>query len=287
MLPITTAENHGAFLSFPAGTVSIDPNAHGLVDHWGLYYDRAFSRWLPVPRQAVSPDGKHYAYGQRAPDQTKVATMHVVDVATGDDHVFATPSTEWFIRFNVLDYASEGIYLYTNYEIAIGVSLMDPNTGAIRAVASLLDIQASAGNRTFWVGSVNPADPHPLGGIGIQPNQIDRFDAVDGKRVPWFYRPGTAPRVIGSDREGHPIVWVVTGNNGVVGDDSVAELMLLMDPQSRRSIFKGSAGFLGQNVQSIADSHGVWFGTDKGIYLYTGQFLKVSNQAGSPANGCL
>ncbi|GAC1512835.1 MAG: hypothetical protein NVS1B3_16840 [Candidatus Dormibacteraceae bacterium] len=267
--------------------MTVDPNGQGLANHWGLYYDRAFSRWLPVPRQAVSPDGKHYAYGQRAPDQTQVATMHVVDIATGADHVFATPSTAWFIPFNVLDYAGEGIYLYTSYEVAIGVSVMDPTTGAIHTVAQLLDIQASGGNRTFWVGFVNPADPHPLGGIGIQPNQIDRFNVVDGKRVPWFYRPGTAPRVVGTDMQGHPIVWVAADSNGVVGDDSVGELILLMDPQSQKPIFKGKSGFLGQNLQSVSDAHGTWFGTDKGIYLYTGtDFLKVSNQPGAPANGC-
>ena len=213
--------------------------------------------------------------------------MHVVDVATGVDHVFATPSAEWFIPFSVLDYASEGIYLSVNYEGSYGVWMMDPQTGAIQSVAKLPDIQASAGNRTFWVGTVNPADPNPLGGIGIQANQVDRFSLADGSRVAWFYRPSTAPRVVGSDTQGHPIVWVVTGKNGVFDEDSVAELILLMDPQSQRSIYKGTAGFLGQNVQSISDAHGTWFGTDKGIYLYTGtDFLKVSNQVGYPANGC-
>jgi hypothetical protein len=287
-LPIATATNQAAFVSFPANTVSIDPQGPRMTGSvWGLYYDRAFSRWLPVPRQAVSADGKHYAYGEGGTDQSKLAKMHVVDITTGADHVFATPSTEWFIPYSVLDYASEGIYLSVNYEGSYGVSMMDPQTGAIQSVAKLPDIQASGGNRTFWVGTVNPADPNPLGGIGIQANQVDRFSLADGSRVAWFYRPSTAPRMVGSDTQGHPIVWVVNGINGVFDENSVAELILLMDPQSQRSIFKGSAGFLGQNVQSISDSHGTWFGTDQGLYLYTGvAFIKVSNQPGSPANGC-
>jgi hypothetical protein len=39
----------------------------------------------------------------------------------------------------------------------------------------------------------------------------------------------------------------------------------------------------------IADSHGVWFGSRQGIYLYSvaGRLLKVSNQPGYPANGCV
>lgn len=283
-LPIWTADGQGAFISFPTRSVSFDPKGKGLQANGGVYYDRAFSRWLPVSRQAVSPDGKHYAYGQGAPDKTKVATMHVVDVATGVDHVFATPSTEWFVPYSVLDYAAEGIYLYTNYELSVGLWLMDPTTGAIHRVANLTDIQASGGNRTFWVGSVNPADPNPLGGLGIMPNQIDRFSLADGKRVAWFYRPSTAPRVIGSDVQGHPIVLVFNGRNGVIDGDYGAELILLISPQSQRSIFKGPVSSM---FPPISDSHGIWFGSGNGTYLYTGEaFLKVSDQPGFPANGC-
>jgi hypothetical protein len=287
-LPIWTPTNKGAFVSFPTGTVSVDPNPPATVGSaWGLYYDRAFSRWLPVPRQAVSPDGKHYAYGKPGVDQTKVATMHVVDVATGKDHVFATPSTDWFVPYGVLDYTSDGVYLITNYEVSHGLALMNPVTGVIKPVADLFNIQASGGNKTFWVGSVNSADAHPVGGIGIQPNQIDRFSLDDRKRVAWFYRPSTAPLVIGSDAQGHPFVWAVNGRNGVVDGDYGAELILLSSPQSRQSIFNGSAQLFGSSIATISDSHGTWFGTDRGIYLYTGTYLmKVSNQPGYPANGC-
>jgi hypothetical protein len=286
-LPINTPDNQGAFVSFPTGAVSFDPQGRGVAGSWGLYYDRAFSRWLPVPRQAVSPDGRHYAYGERGADQSQVSKMHVVDIATGVDHVFATPGTDWYVPFGVLDYASEGIYLYTNYEVSIGVSLMDPTTGAVHPLAQLIDIQASAGNRTFWVGTVNPADPSPIGGIEIQPNQIDRYSLVDGTRVAWFYRPGTAPRVIGSDTQGHPIVMAVNGRNGFTDGDYGAELLVLLNPRSQQSIYKGSAKLVQSMFVSISDGHGTWFGTDHGIYLYTGTaLLKVSNQPGYPANGC-
>jgi hypothetical protein len=82
-------------------------------------------------------------------------------------------------------------------------------------------------------------------------------------------------------------VWVVNGRNGVIDGDYGAELILLRSPQSRQSIFKGSAQLFGSSIASISDSHGTWFGTDKGIYLYTGTALmKVSTQPGYPANGC-
>jgi hypothetical protein len=286
-LPIMTPDKQGAFVSFPSGSVLIDPQAQALANQWGFYYDRPFSRWLPVQRRAVSPDGKHYAYGEFGADQSHGPRMHVVDVATGADHVFDTPTGAWFVRFDVMDYAAEGIYLYTGYEVSIGISIMNPTTGAVQPLASLPDIQASAGNRAFWVGTVNPADPNPLGGIETQPNQIDRFSLVDGTRVPWFYRPSTAPRVIGSDLQGHPIVQVVNGRNGSIDADYGGELVLVMNPQSQRSIFTGSGKLVSSMFMSISDSHGTWFGTDHGIYLYTGTaFMKVSNQPGYPANDC-
>ncbi|TMD91994.1 MAG: hypothetical protein E6I73_02800 [Chloroflexi bacterium] len=286
-LPISTPDGHGGFISFPANTVSFDLRAKGLLTRGGAYYDRAFSRWLPVARQAVSPDGKHFAYGEEGSDQSHSARMHVVDVATGADHVFDASTGAWYVRYQVLDYAAEGIYLYTYYEVSYGVALMNPTTGAIHAVASLPDIQASAGNRAFWVGTVNPADPNPLGGIAIQPNQIDRYSALDGSRVAWFYRPSTAPRVVGSDLQGHPIVLVVNGRNGVNDGAYGEEFVLLLNPQSQRSMFSGSAKTVSSSSLSISDSHGTWFGTDHGVYLYTGTALmKVSNQPGYPANGC-
>jgi hypothetical protein len=255
---------------------------------WGLYYDRAFSRWLPVPRQAVSPDGRHYAYGMAAPNQKKVSTMHVVDVATGADHVFAASTGAWYVAYTVFDYSSDGIYLTTDYEVSAGLALMNPQTGVIKSVANLPDIQAAGGNRNFWVGTVNPADPNPLGGLSTQPNQLDRYNLDDRTRVAWFYRPSTAPRVIGFDTQGHPFVWAANGKAGNIAADYSGELLLLISPQSRQSIFKGSGQiFETSTVVTVSDSHGTWFGTDQGIYLYTGTVLmKVSNQAGYPGNGC-
>src|SRR5260370_16599980 len=70
----------GAFIEFPSGIVTPDPAAVGpgsisrpgreLVDYfYGRYYDRAYSRWLPVSRVNVSPDGSHYAYVDRVAAQ--------------------------------------------------------------------------------------------------------------------------------------------------------------------------------------------------------------------------
>src|ERR1700730_3236034 len=38
-LPINTPDNQGAFVSFPTGAVSFDPQGRGVAGSWGLYYD--------------------------------------------------------------------------------------------------------------------------------------------------------------------------------------------------------------------------------------------------------
>ena len=59
--------------------MTIDPKGND-----GHYFDRAFSRWLPVGRQAVSPDGTHYAFTDLG--QQDQFVIHIVEVASGQDH---------------------------------------------------------------------------------------------------------------------------------------------------------------------------------------------------------
>jgi hypothetical protein len=70
------------------------------------------------------------------------------------------------------------------------------------------------------------------------------------------------------------------------GTEARTELLIALDQGSQRSIFKGA--LLMTLNGAIADSHGVWFGSPQGIYLYSdaGGLQKVSNQPGYPANGC-
>ena len=268
----------GGFIEFPSATVTPDPTfiSSGRPVGEASYYDRAFSQWLPVSRTSVSRDGTHYVYAVGSVSQT-TGTIHVVDVQTGRDEAFAEPY--WFVP---LDYAPEGIYLMTDYEVADGLWLLDPSTGVTKRVADLPYVQASAGNKAFWVGSTNPADPNPIPGIGATPDEVERFSLVDGSRQVWFYRPGTQVYVIGQDLAGHPLV-ISAGESG-----QRTEYLVVPGPGEQRSILKGAEGTLPDLATPIADSHGIWFGGQNGIYLYTegAGLKKVSPQPGYPANGC-
>lgn len=285
-LPVYTPDGRGAFIAFPSGTVTFDP--HGLESSFdgGRYYDRAFSRWLPVSRRAVSVDGRQYAYGLRGnpADPQQSSTVHVVDVASGLDHSFGTDVP--FYPYEVLDFESDGIYLVLAPEgPAMGLWRMDPSTGTITRIKELNYIEAMTDKNTLWVGSINPSDQHPIGTMFALADQLDRYGLVDGSQATWLYRPGKGVTLWGHDMAGHPIVFV---QNTLTAEDRSAELVLVVDPSTQRTIITAPAEFIGSLNQPIADSNGVWFGSTNGIYLYSdaGGLQKVSNQPGFPGNGC-
>jgi hypothetical protein len=274
------------FVSFPSGVVTIDPAGKG-----GAYFDRAFSRWLPVARNAVSPDGSHYAYVDLGDG---VFNVHVVDVRTGTDHVLREKATGFSFQPFVLDYASEGIYIGQGFErVQPGLWLVAPTTGAIRKV-SKVGLQVSAGRGVFWSGEINPADPNPIrvpSSAGTLTDQIDRIDIKSGTQAVWLYQPGKGLNILGLDIQGHPLMSVYSGRTPIPPntdpiDHSATELLIALDSKTQRSIYKG------QLVESlggaISDAHGVWFGSPQGIYLYSNAsgLQKVFDQPGSPANGC-
>ena len=186
----TPPQSKVGFLSLPDGSVTLQPApdlpAGSIAGPNRLYpgpfyYDRAFSRWLPVARGAVSPDGRHYAYPIFPAIDQEV--MRVVDVATGEVRAYSATYAQFKLaRYVVIDYAKEGIYLGLAYEGPIsGLWLLDPNTGAIRGVAGLPYLpylQAVAGS-AVWLGDANPADPNPApGGLTLATDSVDRVDLV-------------------------------------------------------------------------------------------------------------
>ncbi len=280
-----------SFISFPSGAVSDDPNGNG-----GKYFDRAYSKWLPVTRLAVSPDGAGYTYIEMG--DAGAFNVHIVAIASGKDISYPESSDGAGMGAQpiIFDYTANGIYLIEAFEhVWAGVWLFQQPSGAIHQVTDVQVPEVSAGSGIIWYGEINPADPNPFSSrssAGIFPDEVDRLDLKTGARAQWLYRPGTAVEVMGVDVLGRPvIIHTVPGADPGIGqsnffDHSQSELLLGLDATHQRSIYKG------QLVESlsapIADSHGVWFGSPYGIYLYTssGSLIKISNHPGYPANGC-
>jgi hypothetical protein len=275
-LPISIdGDRRGAFVEFPQGDVAI-------ANATGSYYDRAYSRWLPVPRAAVAPDGRHYATVELGDQGT--FTIHVVDVATGKDAPLHESDATFNFPPDVLDYAAEGIYLDNGFERGqAGLWLVDPATGAIRQLSNSW-IPTAIDHGYVWSEVLNPADPNPVNtasSAGILANEIDRIDLKTGARETWMYRPGTGLSIVGFDTVGRPLI--VAGKWGL---DLEAMLLLAIDPATQLNLFQGD---LAQTFRgAIGDAHGTWLGSSQGVYLYEAAdgLRKVSNQPGMPANGC-
>jgi len=274
----------GAFIDFPSGALTLDPKGKG-----GVYYDRAFSKWLPQPRNAVSPDGRRYAYGAQTASNQPI--LHVITVATGADRVYRLPSELYSAigGTTVFDFANDRVYLGWLTEGSIlGVWVVDLVTGTTRKITVAGNMGAVDG-QVAWFGSVNPKDPNPLSfPPGAASNQINRLDLVTGKTTAWLYRPGTLLSVLGIDAAHHPIVQSYT-------DPQHAELLVLVSPTTQALIYSGAGDSAAVQIDSfeggmISDGHGTWFGSGShGLYLYaqSAGLKKVSAVSGlRPANGC-
>ena len=256
------------FLTLPDQTVVEDPTAPA----GSVFYDRAFAKWLPVPRTSVSPDGRRYAYGEGSVYQGTGGKLHLVDVETGVDRVIYSGD---FV-YRVVDYAAEGIYLTAAPPegYSRGLWLQDPAGGAARLISSAV-VAPAVGGGAGWGLEFNKADPNPgPGGLEGPMNQIVRIDLSSGAATSWFYRPGTTLYFLGFDRAGNPFV-SATNEQGAWEVWQVA---------SRHTAAKAYAG-TGPQVPTLlaaVDSHGVWFdspyasGSSSVVWLYRGGSMQVA-----------
>jgi hypothetical protein len=278
-LPISIADaqgsGQGAFVTVPGAQVTSDASGAG-----GVYYDRAFSRWLPVSWNAVSPNGATYVRLEpKVPGKPGRTRLHLVNVSTGGDQLYELGSADDLSAYVVVAYGPEGIWLtYAGYEgPSHGLFRADLVTGGLTDMSGGREffdpIAGGAGVVWFTDGGPNPkASP-----IGFPiPARISRLTLADGRSVPWFTKDGSGLRVFGTDLAGHPIFGI--SSNQVSGFD-----VWIASAPGEASMMALPAGF----YQVFADGHGVWFGGDQGLYLYSDTGAqKVSAQKGAPAGSC-
>lgn len=299
LLPLTTVDfscvlpvygnrgmTTGAFISFPAGTLSPATES-------GYYYDRAISRWVPVSREAVSPDGRRYAYTDGWTLNPPTAPrLHVVDAATRKDlRVAMMPDAQ---PYHVVDFTSTGIYLVISFEgTAPGVWRFNPATGVVAKVSDGYYQPAGAG----LISVIDPSDPNPATSAMTgqpQPNRIDRRDGA-GQTVTWFYKPGYA--VFGVAFAGSTSLLVEADRQDLTPTMYTTEFWLVTAPgrQVKLAGYSGNGQVpptysdLSNGIRSaIADEHGIWIGGGSSLYLVkpTGHVLRVYGETVYPGNGC-
>jgi hypothetical protein len=294
-LPVVTDPSGGGWLTFPAATFQADPKANVQLPTPSFFplsrsYDKAFERWLPVPRDWISPDGKHYAYPELPPPDVQPGSnippggVHVVDLPSGANHFFnpGTPPANSF--WWVIDYETEGVYLAVQPNgpaAPTGLWLLNPSTGTVRKLSDTNQWQYISGGGAW-------ATADALTGHGPGPgSRLLRMDLKTGAIVSWYKRTDIEFTVAGADGAGHPVleVWkyqtpqllLITGQNSAT--------ILLTAPGS-------AVPSLSNTVHPVADANGIWLGDTNGsISLYTPatgikKMAKLGASSVAPAGGC-
>jgi hypothetical protein len=286
-MPVFTSSQAG-WLTFPQGTFQADPKGNvelpGYTSEPFFWksYDKAYERWLPVPRDAISPDGQHYAYADppAAPGQSPTGGIHVVDLSTGVNHFFRPAPADWV----VLDYEAEGVYLATQPSGPAppsGLALLDP-TGRqpFRQIDSTHSWQYISGGGAWTTDD-------PLTGHGPGPgSRLLRLDLQTGAIASWYKRTDIEFVVAGADGAGHPLLQT---------SKYYANQLLLVTAQNSASALRPAAGAvlpsLSNYIHPVSDAHGLWLGDTAGaVSLYSDGVIQQVAHVGSGdvlvAGGC-
>jgi len=299
---------NGGFISFPAGTYAQDPNGQiitgssqqevetrstpvltGVPQDGPTFYDADVHRWVPVSAAQSSPDGSSYAYVTTGASSSQGATFHIVNASTATQKTFtiAVPNVGAANGVQVMEYDGSGVYFVVTQVEAypVGVWRLDARTGQVTALARVANVMAVRGGYA-WGGAVDTHDPSPpkVAASRVLFNSIVQVNLSNGAQTAWFYSPGRSETLLGL-AAGRPVINI---GDGPDFPPFGGEIRLLDHPSS-------GAEDTGQLVYgrgvALRDPQGdgdrVWFGSDRGIYLYTadGGLQKVyaisTSQAGS------
>lgn len=272
----------GGFVTLPGGDFSPDPKSNVSLPTGSSYgysgpgvsgssYDYAKRRWLPVPRDYVSPDGSSYAYASNDSD----GGIYVVDVVTGRSREIAKGSP-----WRVVEWRAPGIYAMKadpTTGVYHGLYIIDTNTGAPRGLTAQGIWQAIGKYAAWGIDFATPSNPDTS-------HTIIRFDLTTGQVVAYFDQPGSNVSVVAFDQQNRPII--------DASNDVAQQVWALNGANNADRIYSGpgnrSSEYMSISPPGVADSHGIWFGTGQGLMLYSNAdgFKKMSGATGQVGGGC-
>ncbi|HKW71189.1 MAG TPA: hypothetical protein VJP81_11450 [Candidatus Dormibacteraeota bacterium] len=265
----------GGWISFPDGAVTADSTSSSTApfpgggggDWFGLTYDRAVNQWLPVPRGWVSPNGAIYVFALDFNLHAGVNYMVEVNAQTGAASTIYPEGPGW----QVIDVESAYVYAISTHGPGMYVlTLTGPSSSKF----------VSDG---FWTAA---SGFYAYGSATLDGGAIVRMDTRDPtQRVAWFNKSSSAD-VIGFDGSGNPVIstgtelWIASAPDQAIRISSEQPLPNPGASNNRAQAYGATA--------PVPDSHGLWFATSGGIYLYAGgQSTKVSNLVAQPAGDCI
>ena len=254
---------HAGFVSVPDGTVKdagvlpyTNPTQAGtLGGGYGGAYDPVKGIWIRTARPAVSPDGSRYAYWTAGPSHGEI---HVVDVATGVDHIAYSGT----IPFILVGFESDAIYLAHIVNARQGafelLYRLDPSGGSPLLVPG----SDRHMNQWGWVlvadGAAWGIDDRPSGSDFIY--SVVRLDLATAQVTEWIESP--APLWPEGIDGSHRLYAAVYGGQLWRVDDPGHAVQL---PSDTGELFSEA---LGGPSSFAADPHGVWFGGQGAVWLH-------------------
>ena len=257
----------GGFVSLPGGQFASDPASNVAVDwsgapapatsvrpgpggpgarpaNFGLAYDRAAGRWLPVQVGWVAPDGQSYAYPDLLGGGVRI-------VRVGDGSVTTVGAgTTW----NVVDMESEGVYAT---KAALdgppqpGLWLLAPGKEAASLIGAGFWLWVTTGYAYgFEAPSVPQGAPHPLLRLNLRDRTVNT----------WFQHGETIQWLAGFDRDGSPIA-VLAPPSYYTGVS--IQTVLISRPEQAVTLLSAAQG---AQFPVLRDGHGFWMEAD-GLYL--------------------
>jgi hypothetical protein len=259
-------------MQMPGGAWTKDPQSLAA-------YDSAVSKWLPVPRAWISPDGTHYAWPENRPGVGPVTgIIHVVDIATGADKPFNVPAPSMPVS-----YEAGGLFvtrIVPNSDAPPqGLSKLDPATGDFTQLAADGNWTALGGGFAFG-GDVDPsvAAP-PASGPGAVYNRVRKLELATGAITPLQTYPGSSARVMG-----------VIGTTPIVGVLTPAGHFQIQVPAV---IYDKPAGQSDPTDPIVVESTStnVWFSGHEEVFRWNrsgplSDPITVPLQLAIPAGGC-
>jgi hypothetical protein len=208
---------------------------------FGLAYDWAVKRWLPVPYNWVAADGAHYVYTDAQ------SRIHMVTVTGGFDQILASGAT-----WGIYSFSAGGIYAgqqdLSKQPSLRGLWRISPAGGAPEQV-TLQGNWPEIGADAAWSVTSSAQSQVSTDGYGTV---LSRLDLLSGQVATWYSSTGGF-RVAALDTNGQPLL-VSRSSQTISVVRSVGTVQTIGEATSI--------------IDVMVDTHGVWYADGMTISFY-------------------
>jgi len=248
----------GGFLDLGSGSFKSDANSLGS-------WDAPMSTWVPVPQQAISPEGDQYADVRYIGGAAEVI-LHTLK-PLGEKSILTRPGG----TLVVIGYTHDGVYVEHISSKGTAIWLLDPQ----HSTSSIVQTQST--NSVYWLavsGGYAWGDSHTIG--SGSPHSLLRLNLRDGASSAWLPPQAPSFTLLGFTIDGAPVIALFSLTGVGIG---IATSQFTIQEISQ---FPANPGF----PSAHSDRFGIWFSNGQSVWLYSGKELKkvAVSEGGSAAD---